>query len=79
MVLVSSAVWRKTGVIKSKYHGYLFVLLQLQVIAALRLIIDPGLHNIGNVTRDTVLEYFSKYAWEDTDMAQKEVRKYVPK
>ena len=45
------------------------------MIAALRLIIDPGLHYIGNVTRDTVLEYLSKYAWEDTDMAQSEVRK----
>lgn len=75
VVLVSSAIGRKPGVIISEYGGNSLVFLQLQVIAALRLIIDPGLHFMGNVRRDTVLEYLSKYAWEDTDVAQKEVRK----
>jgi len=26
-------------------------------------------------TRDTALEYFNKYTWDDTDLAKKEVRK----
>jgi len=33
------------------------------------------LHYFG-FTRDTALEYFSKYAWEDTDLAKKEVTRY---
>ena len=35
---------------------------------------DTGLHHYG-FTRDTALEYFSKYAWDDTDVAQKEVKR----
>ena len=33
---------------------------------------DTGLHFVG-FTRDKALEYFSKYAWDDTDLARKEV------
>jgi len=38
------------------------------------LIVDTGLHYYG-FTRDTALEYFSKYAWDDTDVAKKEVKR----
>ena len=51
-----------------------FVLFLMQVWRAIRLIVDTGLHYYG-FTRDTALEYFSKYAWDDTDLAKKEVRK----
>ena len=35
---------------------------------------DTGLHYVG-FSRNKALEYFSKYAWDDTDLAQKEVKK----
>ena len=38
------------------------------------MIVDTGLHYYG-FTRDMALEYFSKYAWDDTDLAKKEVIK----
>ena len=34
---------------------------------------DTGLHYYG-FTRDEALEYFSKYAWDETDVAKKEVK-----
>ena len=37
---------------------------------------DTGLHYFG-FTRDKALEYFSKYAWDDTDLAKKEVIKQL--
>ncbi|XP_078369460.1 uncharacterized protein LOC144653347 isoform X2 [Oculina patagonica] len=52
-----------------------FGMLQWQVWRALRLIVDTGLHYYG-LTRDEALEYFSKYAWDDTDVAKKEVTRY---
>ena len=45
----------------------------LQVWRALRLIVDTGLHYVG-MKRDEALKYFSDYAWDDTDLAKKEVR-----
>ncbi|KAL9986419.1 hypothetical protein ACROYT_G000566 [Oculina patagonica] len=55
-------------------------MLKWQVIAALRLIIDPGLHYIGNVKRDAVLKLLNEFAWMrtemPTDMAQKEATRY---
>ena len=50
-----------------------FLLSGFQVWRALRLIVDTGLHYVG-FTREKALEYFSKYAWDDTDLARKEVR-----
>jgi len=38
------------------------------------LIVDTGLHYYG-FTRETALEYFSKYAWDETDVAKKEVKR----
>ena len=35
---------------------------------------DTGLHYYG-FTRETALEYFSEYAWDDTDVAKKEVKR----
>ena len=37
------------------------------------MIVDTGLHYVG-FTRDKALKYFSKYAWDDTDIAKKEVK-----
>ena len=34
---------------------------------------DTGLHYVG-MKRDEALKYFSEYAWDDTDLAKKEVR-----
>ena len=34
---------------------------------------DTGLHYVG-FSRDQALKYFSDYAWDDTDLAKKEVR-----
>ena len=34
---------------------------------------DTGLHYY-DFTREKALEYFSKYAWDDTDVAKKEVK-----
>lgn len=50
-------------------------MLKWQVWRALRLIVDTGLHYVG-LSRDKALEYFSKYAWDDTDVAKKEVTRY---
>ena len=36
------------------------------------MIVDTGLHYVG-LSRDDALEYFNKYAWDDTDLAKKEV------
>ena len=46
---------------------------RLQVWRALRLIVDTGLHYVG-MSREQALKYFSDYAWDDTDLAKKEVR-----
>ncbi|KAL9986423.1 hypothetical protein ACROYT_G000570 [Oculina patagonica] len=52
-----------------------FGMLKGQVWRALRLIVDTGLHYVG-FTRDEALKYFSEYAWDDTDIAKKEVTRY---
>jgi len=46
-----------------------------QVWLAIRLIVDTGLHHFG-LTRDDALKYFSKYGWDDTDFARREVTRY---
>ena len=38
------------------------------------MIVDTGLHYVG-LSRNQALGYFSKYAWDDTDLARKEVVK----
>lgn len=50
-------------------------MLKWQIWRALRLIVDTGLHFKG-MTRDQAIELFSKYAWDDTDVARKEVTRY---
>lgn len=52
-----------------------FGMLKWQVWRALRLIVDTGLHYVG-MKRDEALKYFSDYAWDDTDLAKKEVTRY---
>ena len=37
------------------------------------MIVDTGLHYVG-FSRVKALKYFSDYAWDDTDLAKKEVR-----
>lgn len=44
-----------------------------QIWRALRLIVDTGLHYYPNFTREDALWYFDKFAWDNTDLAQKEV------
>ena len=44
-----------------------------QIWRALRLIVDTGLHYYSNFTREDALWYFDKYAWDNTDLAKKEV------
>ena len=34
---------------------------------------DTGLHYYSNFTREDALWYFDKYAWDNTDLAKKEV------
>lgn len=60
------------------YDGYplqKYGMLQWQIWRALRLIVDTGLHYRG-MNRTEALELFSKYAWEDGEIAQKEVTRY---
>ncbi|XP_029193183.2 uncharacterized protein LOC114959365 [Acropora millepora] len=52
-----------------------FGMLKWQVWRALRLIVDTGLHYVG-MSREQALKYFSDYAWDDTDLAKKEVTRY---
>ena len=52
-----------------------FGMLKWQIWRALRLIVDTGLHYRG-MNRTEALWYFSTYAWDDTDFAQKEVTRY---
>lgn len=44
-----------------------------QIWRALRLIVDTGLHYYPNFTREDALWYFDKFAWDNTDLAEKEV------
>jgi len=50
-------------------------MLKWQIWRALRLIVDTGLHFKG-MTRDQAIQLFSDYAWDDTDVARKEVTRY---
>ena len=50
-------------------------MIKWQIWRALRLIVDTGLHYKG-MTRTKALELFSKYAWDSTDVAEKEVTRY---
>ena len=52
-----------------------FGMLKWQIWRALRLIVDTGLHYRG-MNRTEALWYFSKYAWDDSDLAQKEITRY---
>lgn len=53
-----------------------FGMLKWQIWRAIRLIVDTGLHYYTNFTRDDALWYFDKYAWDNTDLAEKEVTRY---
>ena len=44
-----------------------------QIWRAVRLIVDTGLHYYPNFTRDDALYYFDQFAWDNTDLAKKEV------
>lgn len=50
-------------------------MLKWQIWRALRLIVDTGLHYKG-MTRHQALQLFSKYAWDESDVAEKEVTRY---
>lgn len=50
-------------------------MLKWQIWRALRLIVDTGLHFKG-MTRDQAIQLFNDYAWDDTDVARKEVTRY---
>jgi len=52
-----------------------FGMLKWQVWRALRLIVDTGLHYKG-MTRRQALQLFSKYTWDESDVAEKEVTRY---
>ncbi|EDO43630.1 predicted protein [Nematostella vectensis] len=52
-----------------------FGMLKWQIWRALRLIVDTGLHHKG-MTRQKALQLFSHYAWDDSDVAEKEVTRY---
>ena len=45
-----------------------------QILRALRLVIDTGLHYKG-MKRDDALKMFADYAWDESDFARKEVTK----
>lgn len=50
-------------------------MIKWQIWRALRLIVDTGLHYKG-MSRDEALNLFSRYAWDSTDVAEKEVTRY---
>ena len=50
-------------------------MIKWQIWRALRLIVDTGLHYKG-MSRDQALGLFAKYAWDNTDVAKKEVTRY---
>lgn len=50
-------------------------MLKWQIWRALRLIVDTGLHFKG-MTRDQAIQLFNDYAWDDSDVARKEVTRY---
>ena len=50
-------------------------MLKWQIWRALRLIVDTGLHFKG-MKRDEAIKLFNDYAWDDTDVAHKEVTRY---
>ena len=52
-----------------------FSLSSLQVWRALRLVVDSGLHYKG-FSRQKALNYFADYAWDESDIALKEVTRY---
>ena len=50
-------------------------MLKWQIWRALRLIVDTGLHFKG-MSREQAIQLFRHYAWDDTDVAEKEVTRY---
>ena len=52
-----------------------FSFASLQVWRALRLVVDSGLHYKG-FSRQKALKYFADYAWDESDIALKEVTRY---
>jgi len=52
-----------------------FGMLKWQIWRALRLIVDTGIHYKG-MNRTEALSLFEKYAWDATDLSQKEVTRY---
>ncbi|XP_031564576.1 uncharacterized protein LOC116299978 [Actinia tenebrosa] len=49
--------------------------LKWQIWRALRLVVDAGLHSRG-LTRQQALDLFDKYAWDDSDIREKELTRY---
>ncbi|XP_001640303.2 uncharacterized protein LOC5520476 [Nematostella vectensis] len=50
-------------------------MLQQQIMNALRLVIETGLHSFG-MDRTTAIRLFDEYAWDSSDLASKEVTRY---
>jgi len=50
-------------------------MLKWQIWRALRLVVDVGMH-ASNMTRDEALQLFSKFTWDDSDTAKKELTRY---
>lgn len=53
-----------------------FGMLKWQILRAVRLIADTGLHYYSNFSREDALWYFDKFALDNTDLAEKEVTRY---
>lgn len=51
------------------------VLFLIKIWRALRLVVDAGLHSKG-LTRQQALDLFDKYAWDDSDIPEKELTRY---
>lgn len=59
--------------LKGSYSTMVCLFVFTQIWRAVRLIVDTGLHYFPNFTRENALGYFDKYAWDNTDLAKKEV------
>lgn len=57
------------------FHFHLTFFVSWQIMGALRLIIETGLHSTG-MTRSAALKLFHENAWEIGDIATKELTRY---
>ncbi len=73
MVTIISYIVSQTALISP--NVFTLSLFFPQIWRALRLVVDTGLHYKG-FTRQRALDLFAKYAWDKSDIAQKEVLRY---